>query len=102
MVSHYNNYWCFNIKDNWVKITLIVTLVTIVFGLILITLRICSRRSSSHIYKPCLCLHSDSVYVPTTCAFKDGRYEGIDEGVNSQGEEEHVIIIAANDASVVW
>lgn len=99
MVDHndyYSNYWWINGKGDWLKITLIAAPLMIVFGLVLITHRICSRQSPARIYKPCLHLYSppyDPVYVPTTCAFDDTRYD-----VNKQ-HGEHVI--DAKDASVI-
>lgn len=94
--DYYNNYWWINHKDDWLKITLIAAPLMIIFGLVLITHRICSRRSSSHIYKPCSHLYVplyDPVYVPTTCAFDEMRYD-----VNKQQDE---YVIDAKGASVI-
>ena len=92
---YHSNYWWINVRDNWLEITLIATLLMIMFALVLITHRICGKRSS-YIYKPCSRPHSSlytRVYRPTTCSLEGTRCD-----VNNQGDE-HVIM--ATDASVI-
>ena len=91
--DYYSNHWGTKDTEDWLKIPLIAAPLMIVFGLVLITHRICSRRSLSRIYKPCSCRspHHDPVYVPTTCAF--GQTDVHDQ------HDEHVIY--ATDASVI-
>ncbi|KAJ7984094.1 hypothetical protein DPEC_G00363770 [Dallia pectoralis] len=55
MVGHneyYGSYWWINNKNDWLTVTLIAAPALIVFGLVLVTHRICSVRLSK-MHKPC-------------------------------------------------
>ena len=79
-----NNYWWIDTNQDWLKITFIAAPLMRVVGLMVITYRICSQRSSP-IYKPSSTaqrsLSYNSVYNPTTCAFDDVHF---DVPVNNQ------------------
>lgn len=98
--DYYNSYyWWTNNREDWFRVTLIAAPLMIVFGLVLITYRLCSRRSS-YIYKPCshtqmtqtAQCHTrlyEPVYKTTTCAIND----------NYNATTEHVL--GPQDSSVI-
>lgn len=85
--SYYSYYWWTNNREDWLRVSLIAAPLMIIFGLVLISYRLCGRRAS-YIYKPCAhtqmtktsqCHSSvyQPVYKATTCAINDTNYNGV-------------------------